>query len=189
MRGQWNNTWLWLGGYHKRSNGFHVAFSASFLVSLQGRLEGSTGPNLGKRSYLEDHYANLHETTLQNPHEKHYIMEVAGYSPILACTSFTSKSKLKPHYCWPYTLISTVLVTQIPCTSFKGFFSISYYHTDDIVNCGANPGPFNSSIIQWRFMFFFGMLLPPGGIYWSISQAQILETSCGSLGVRSNPQC
>ncbi len=67
VRGQWNNTLLWFGGYHKRSNGFHVAFSASFLVSLQGRLEGSTGPNLAaaKSSYLEDHYANPHETTLQ----------------------------------------------------------------------------------------------------------------------------
>jgi hypothetical protein len=102
--GQWNNTWLWLGGYHKRSNGFHVAFSASFLVSLQGRLEWSTRPNLGSCQELLsrgplcksawNHSANPHEH-YANPHENHCIMEVAGYSPILACTSFTSKSKLK----------------------------------------------------------------------------------------------
>lgn len=128
---------------------FSCGFSASFLVSLQGRLEGL--PDLtwaaAKSSYLGDHSANPYEH-YANPHENHYIMEVAGYSPILACTSFTSKSKLKTPLLVTLYLISTVLVTLIPCTSFKGFFSISYYHTDDIVNCGANPGPFSSSIIQ-----------------------------------------
>ncbi len=114
MSTKWNNSGygttvaveqhMGLGGYHKRSNGFHLAFSASFLVSLQGRLEGSTRLNLGSCQELLsrgplcksawNHSANPHEH-YANPHENHYIMEVAGYSPILACTCFTSKSKLK----------------------------------------------------------------------------------------------